>query len=148
MSNVQTSNLPQLPAAVTVEASVGIFGAPCIRVGILPQLATREELTENKELIYWLVSTSLMREQQKLAADFQRDHTAQYRRIDGRMVGLGISLFTSMVGDCEVSIQVDVPGVSTTHLRRSFDHAFNTALEQVEAVRPYAMSQHRGIHDD
>lgn len=137
MSTLQTATLPQLPAAVTVEASVGIFGAPCIRIGILPQLATREELKDHKELIYWLVSTSLMREQQKLGDDFQRDHSAQHRRIDGRMVDMGISLFTSMVGDCEVSIQVDVPGVSTAHLRRAFDRVFNDALDQVEAMRPY-----------
>lgn len=138
MSNVQTATLPQLPAAVTVEASVGIFGAPCIRIGILPQLATREELKDHKELIFWLVSTALMREQAKLSDDFQRDHSAKHRRIDGRMVDLGISLFTSLVGDCEVSIQIDVPSVSTAHLRRAFDRVFSDMLDQVDAVRPYA----------
>lgn len=138
MSNLQNASLPQLPAAVTIEASAGIFGAPCIRVGVRPQLATREELKEHRELIYWLTSTALMREQAKLGDDFQRDHSAKHRRIDGRMVDLGISLFTSLVGDCEVSIQVDVPSVSTTHLRRSFDRVFSDMLDQVDAARPYA----------
>lgn len=137
MSTIQTATLPQLPAAVTIEASAGIFGAPCIRIGVKPQLATREELTENKELIYWLASTSLMREQAKLT-DFQRDYSAMHARIDGRMVDMGISLFTSLVGDCEVSIQIDVPSVSTTHLRRSFDRVFSDMLDQADGVRPYA----------
>jgi len=143
MSTLQTAALPQLPAAVTVEPSVGIFGAPCIRIGVLPQLATREELTESKELIYWLASTALMRERANLPPDFQREHPGVHRPIDGRMMEMGVSLFVSLVGDCEVSIQIDVPGVSTASLRRSFDRVFSEMLDQVDGARPYATEGER-----
>lgn len=137
MNNV-TAPLPQLPAAVTVEASMGMFGAPCIRVGVLPLLTTRAELAEHKELIYWLVSTALMREQQKLAEGFQRDHTAYGRSPGGRLMELGISIFSSLVDDFEISVQVDVPGVSTAHLRRSFDRVFGELFDRVDQMREYA----------
>lgn len=117
---------------------MGILGAPCIRVGILPLLTSRQELAEHKELVFWLASTALMREQQKLFEGFQRDHTAYGRSPSGRMMELGISIFSSLIDDFEVSIQVDVPSVSTTHFRRSFDRVFSDVLDRVEQMREYA----------
>lgn len=130
------AHMPQLPAAVSIEVIPGQFGAAYIRLKALPALATRVEMQEHKEMIFWLLSAHLLRERQKIEG--QSIPSAPVSpTFKGQVINLAIILSASMIDDHEVTIDVSVPRITPDCLRQEFDGYFAEMLNRMDAVRPH-----------
>lgn len=128
--------MPQLPAAVSIEIIPGPFGAAYVRLKALPALATRAEMQEHKEMIFWLMSAHLLRERQKIEG--QPIPSAPISpTFKGQAINLAIFLSASMIDAHEVTLDVSVPRITPDCLRREFDAHFAEMLNRMDAARPH-----------
>lgn len=125
-------------AAISIGIECGMQQPFAVVIRIKPGMLTDRELCEVREDMFWHTSAAL----QRARIDERKRESTERARFNGRLVNLGIAMSASLVGDCEVCVEIDPHGTTMAHLRNVWDRVFSELRERVAAMRPYATGVH------
>lgn len=120
--------------AISVSIECGPHSPLAVVVRINPTLIPDRELCRLSEDMFWHTSAVLQRARE----DDRRRKRTERPHYNGRLVALGIALSASLLGDCEVCIEIDPSSTSMAQLRNAWDRVFTETRAQVSAMRNYA----------
>lgn len=120
--------------AITISIDCGLQNPLTVVVRVNPTLISDREFCQLREDMFWHTSAAL----QKARDDDRRRKNTERPHYNGRLVALGIALSASLLGDCEVCIEIDPSSTSMAQLRNAWDKVFTETRERVSAMRNYA----------